>query len=685
MRIILQMGLIFLLAHGFSQDTENIFLEEMISSYSETSDLEPNEEEVMACEILKKKININRLNQDDLEKIPFLTSCQIKNLTEYIHQYGEVFSMYELQAVDGFDSVTVRQLTHYVEIGPPLPLFRLTPANLVREGRHEMVLRYQQVMQQQAGYQIEDSTESVEPDYGYLGSPQRYYFRYRYTFFDRIMIGISGDKDAGEEFFTGSQRLGMDFYSGFIVVRNIRWLKTLLVGNFRASFGQGLTLGGSSFGSSVSFGSSMIYSAGFSPSQSVCEYGYLRGVAVTVSTGRFEWSGFFSSTKKDASVLTGDTLEIKDIIFSSFTETGYHRTPMELARKNQISQRVFGGHAGYRGRFFIMGVNGFYGSWSGTLQPNHEAYRQFMLQGDRFGAVGVDSRCRIGFAQIFGEFSISLNGGRAWLLGVSAVPVSGVDLLLICRDYQPQFQNPLSTAISQNSLAANEQGVYLRVQTQLVPKTTVSGYFDLFRFPWLRYRIHTPSEGMEAGLSGQYQASPFWSFSLYYIIKRGCVNLTYSEDKIAPLAEESRNDLKAECMISPNPSITLRSCFALRSYQAAGLNSETGYLGSQEVVYRREGVFRSIRLKYTLFDIPEYNARIYTYEPDLLYSFSAPACYGRGIRCVVLIQAGITRRVDLWGWLGVIKYVDRTIIGSGLESIEGNLKSEVKVQVRVRF
>jgi len=672
-----------ILVYTQSDIPENI--EELIVDIAETSDLEPDEEQVSAYKIQQHKININRLNPEDLSRIPFLTSLQINNLTEYLTKYGEVFSMYELQAVEGLDSVTIVKLLPFIEIGSPPPKIRLTPRNIIREGRHEVVLRYQQVMQQQAGYLREDSLLSGEQGNFYIGSPQRYYFRYRYTFFDRLVIGISGDKDAGEEFFRGSQPMGMDFYSGFIVISNLKWLKQFVAGNFRASFGQGLTFGGSSFGSSVSFGSTMIYNAGFSPSQSVSEYGQLRGAAVTLSTGPLEWSGYLSVTRRDASIYLADTVNRGSFFFNSFSETGYHRTMTEIARKNQVKEQVYGGHVSYRGRFFLVGLTGYYGIWSGSLQPKQDVYRQFMLEGSKFGGIGIDGRCRIGFAQLFGEYSVSLNGGRAWMAGATLVPVSGVDLLLICRSYQPQFQNPYSTAISQNSISANEQGFYLRLQTQLIPKTMIGGYVDLFRFPWLRYHANSPSDGMEAGLLAHYQLNSYCSFSLRYCFKAGVTSNSWFGDKMASMIEERKNDMKLDCSIAPIPAVTLKSCFALRSYHSSSQQREMGYLGSQEIVYRRGRILQSIRMKYTLFDIPFYNAKIYTYEPDLLYSFSAPACYGQGIRCMLLVQAGLGRKIDLWGYFGVLKYFDRTTIGSGLDEIEGSLRSEVKVQVRVRL
>jgi len=673
-----------ILVYAQSEIPENI--EELMVDFAETSNMEPNEEEVIAYQTLGKKININRLNAGDLTRIPFLTSLQINNLTEYVIQYGEVFSLYELQAVEGFDSVTIMKLHSYIEIGDPPPRVRLTPVNLIREGRHDLVLRYQQVLQQQAGYHVADSIVAGGQGTFYIGSPQRYYFRYRYNFFDRVVIGFSGDKDAGEEFFQGSQPNGMDFYSGFVVIRNLKWVKQVVAGNFRASFGQRLTFGGSSFGSSVGFGSTMIYNAGFSPSQSVCEYGQLRGVAVTLSTGPLEWSGFLSITRRDASIYLADTADRGSFFFNSFTETGYHRTATEIARKNQVKEQLYGGHVSYRGKFFLVGLTGYVGSWSGSLQPNQEVYRQFMLEGSKFGGLGIDGRCRIGFVQLFGEYSLSLNGGLAWMAGASIVPVSGVDLLLICRSYQPQFQNPYATAISQNSMSANERGCYLRLQTQAIPKTIISGYIDLFRFPWLRYQVNSPSDGIEIGLHARYQLNTYFSVALRYCFKAGVRNNSLFDDGMIPsVAEERKNDLKLECSISPIPVLTLRSCIALRSYQSENLQREMGYLGSQEIAYTGVRIIHAIRMKYTLFDIPFYNARIYMYEPDLLYSFSAPACYGRGIRCVLLVQAGLSRKIDIWGYFGVLKYFDRMTIGTDLEEIDGSFRSEVKVQVRVRL
>lgn len=673
------------ISHIISQDFEDIFLEEIAITQIEAQDLEPDEEELREYLSQKKKINLNRLDPTDLEKIPLLTPQHIRHLTDYLQAYGEVYSMYELQAVEGFDSALIQRLASYVEIGPPPDPVHLTLRNLVRQGRHDLVLRYQQVLQRQAGYRGGDSVRKAEPDGYYLGSPQRYFFRYRYTFADKVVIGISGDKDAGEEFLKGSQPYGMDFYSGFLTLQNLRWLKQLTIGHFRVSYGQGLTLGGSSFGSSVSLGSSMQYTEGFRPSQSVCEYGFLRGGALTIRAGPLEGSAFVSFTRKDATVIQADTGEVGPLVFSSISESRYHRTQSELKRKNNLREQIYGGHISYHGGCFVIGITGFYGTWSGSYRPKTEVFNRFALEGSKFGAFGIDGRCRVGFAQLFGEFSVSLNRGVAWLAGINAVPVPGMDLLLICRSYQPQYQNPFCKALAQGNSMSNEQGIFVRIQTQLIPQTILSGYTDIFRFPWFRYRINGPSAGVEAGIHCQFHPSQSWSVMLKYCLKRVEVNGFQGDSRTIALTSERTDDLKAQIEFGVSSRIHLRSCLVYRIHCLGETMRENGYLANQEVDYKSPGFIRTMKVTYSLFDIPFYDTRIYQWEPDVLYSWSAPAYYGRGFRCVLLIQAGLSRQIELSGWLGATCYTDRINIGSGLEEVEGNVKAEVKVQVRLRL
>ena len=90
-------------------------------------------------------------------------------------------------------------------------------------------------------------------------------------------------------------------------------------------------------------------------------------------------------------------------------------------------------------------------------------------------------------------------------------------------------------------------------------------------------------------------------------------------------------------------------------------------------------------LRYALFDCPSYDSRIYAYENEILYSYSIPAYYGTGSRLYAMTRITAGKHLDFWVRYAQTWYTDRTSIGSGLEQIQGNLKSEVKLQMRVKF
>ena len=88
-----------------------------------------------------------------------------------------------------------------------------------------------------------------------------------------------------------------------------------------------------------------------------------------------------------------------------------------------------------------------------------------------------------------------------------------------------------------------------------------------------------------------------------------------------------------------------------------------------------------LRLQY--FETDGYNSRIYAYENDVLYSYSIPAFYDKGYRYYVTFNYDLTQKLSFWlRWAQTI-YRDKTSIGSGLDEIDGNKRSEIKFQVRL--
>jgi hypothetical protein len=89
----------------------------------------------------------------------------------------------------------------------------------------------------------------------------------------------------------------------------------------------------------------------------------------------------------------------------------------------------------------------------------------------------------------------------------------------------------------------------------------------------------------------------------------------------------------------------------------------------------------NLRLQY--FETGGYNSRVYAFESDVLYGYSVPPFFDKGARYYGNMAWNITRRVTLWiKWAQTI-FSNKETIGSGLEEIKGNVKSDFKIQLRV--
>jgi hypothetical protein len=123
--------------------------------------------------------------------------------------------------------------------------------------------------------------------------------------------------------------------------------------------------------------------------------------------------------------------------------------------------------------------------------------------------------------------------------------------------------------------------------------------------------------------------------------------------------------------------------FEVLKNQQAGSGSHFGYLISQNINYKPMGSPFGIIFLYALFDTYSYNERIYSYENDVLYGYSVPAYEGKGIRCLLLFNWNPFRKLEIWLRYAQTFYTDRNTIGTGLELINGDLKSEIKLQLRI--
>ncbi len=90
-------------------------------------------------------------------------------------------------------------------------------------------------------------------------------------------------------------------------------------------------------------------------------------------------------------------------------------------------------------------------------------------------------------------------------------------------------------------------------------------------------------------------------------------------------------------------------------------------------------------MRYALFDTDNYDNRHYVYENDVWLAYSLPAYYGKGVRKYILLAYTLNKQVSIWLRYAHTRYIDRNMIGAGVDAINGNTKNDIKFETRIKF
>lgn len=637
---------------------------------------------------LDNPLNINSATVEDLEKLQILSDFQIQSLLNYIKEYGYFYSIYELLNVPGFNSYFVQLILPFVTVEIPQKKFNLETEKL-KYGKHKIFLRTQRILQKQEGYRdITDSALIVNPNSRYLGDPMRYYVRYNYTYKNRISSGFTAEKDPGEEFFKGTQKRGFDFYSGHLLLRKVGPIKTLVLGDYYAQFGQGLILWpGYIYGKSSMVNNVRRKSQGLKKYSSTDENQFFRGSGMTLNYKNTDFTFFYSNKKIDANVTFLDTATGEAEVISGFQTSGLHAIPSEINDRKTVREEILGSNFTFNSKFLKIGLTGLHYTYSAQLKKSNSIYNKFDFSGKENTNASIDYNLIIkNSVTLFGEAGISANGGKGLINGMLFSLSPQTNFAIVYRNYEKNFQALYGQPFAESSLPANESGIYIGTNIMPLSKWNISAYYDIFRFPWLKYQIYSPSTGFDYFVEISYMPNRYVKTYFRYREKSKPENISTEVNK--NLIYETENTYKRNYRFhisyKVHPLIEFRNRFEYVTYQTEH-KSEKGIYIYQDCIYKAKKIPLNIALRYGLFDTDSYDTRIYAYENDILYAFGIPPVYYKGTRFYITIKYTIIKNLDLWLRYGEFYYSNKQIISSGLTQINGNVKSEVKLQLRYIF
>ncbi|MBN2812744.1 MAG: helix-hairpin-helix domain-containing protein, partial [Bacteroidales bacterium] len=491
-------------------DIREVLMEAIAAANGEQADFES-----LLLELeqrMDNPVNLNTAGADELRSIPFLTEFQVASLIDYRNRHGQFLSVYELQVVYGFTPEVISLLLPFVCVVPSSPARLKRNDTVVAAVNHKLWIRTQRTVQKARGYRAIDP-ETQKPRYP--GSPWLLNVRYGAEWNKKYSAGVTLEKDPGETLFSGSNRAGFDYYSAHIMVRDVGALRSLVVGDYRLAFGQGLTLwNGMAPGKSSLPLNIVKRQDAIKAYASNDENNYFRGSAASISWKRIMATGFFSSKSRDANIV--DTLEDGGVLISSFQESGYHRTIAEVEDEKSVRETVAGGNLLYRGNHVKVGTTLLYTWLNKEQKRGDDPDDRYDFAGDELLNWGVDYSLVIKRLQCFGETSMG-NGYLATVNGLLMNVNKYASFSLLYRNYAKGYFSFHSSAFSEGSPDANESGFYAGMILHPFPNWKISGYADFYRFPWLRGNLPAPASGSDYLLQADYK--PAKSVAMYLRLK----------------------------------------------------------------------------------------------------------------------------------------------------------------------
>ena len=543
-------------------------------------------------------LDINRIRLDQLRRLGILTPQQQQAFLNYREEYGPFLSLYELQAVPGWDPELINRILPYLSCGEPGLADEGEALRYIREGKTTLSW-YNRFVSRQAAQE------------SWLGQPVQWQFRIRHQYPDRLSLGFQAEKDAGEK-----SGLAGDHQSYHIqLIRPLKGLDQVILGDYKVSWGQGLLVfqGYHSQGSGAGAGRS---AQPFRPHTGMDEHHFFRGIAIagTIRSG-LRAHAFYSLRSLDANLNQTD----HGTVASSIPKGGLHRTTSEAGYRHVLPARTAGLRLEWEKSGQKVGFQGIWGGFAHPLDPPLNYYNRQDFRGSSLWNGSFDHELQFGNLYLFGEWAYGGNTSFAALQGMQLSLGKNFQLSLLYRNYAIDYQSLYGNAYAQTSKMANEKGLLWQLRWSPISQLRVEASTDLWHHRGPVYRERGPSGGQQQHLRISYQKRK--QYMAYLLLESQLTQTNLY-----------RLRLHLETQLSPDWEYRIRF-----NAGKAGV-ARYGSALQQDLLYRPAGKKWHFTGRIALIHTPDYDLRFYSYENGLLNQFSIAPYYGKGIKSYLNIR-----------------------------------------------
>ncbi len=585
------------------------------------------------------KILINQADADELCQLPWLTRADADAIIIHRRDQGPILSLQELEPLIGKEKTT--------SIAPYI-LFTKGRASRQQPGAKAVLVDgslYSRIY-------WETTPRQGLLNGSYAGENYKLYNRLQFSA-PHLKASLVQEKDIGEPDVADFSSISLNAY-------DLGHLKSAVLGNYKLNIAQGLLIGQGRYFSKGSdpTGSVRLPSKQLLPSSSSTESGFLQGAAATLKLDAFEVTLFYSSNHGDAVINADD-------VITSFSSSGYHRTELEIGRKDNVTETISGANILYRYQA---------GLFSGKAGGSVLNYKYPLPIDDHYFSsatmYSLETDLSIGHTSLFGEAAFSTRlADASWTAGAEYEILKGISTVAAIRRYGDGYASPFAGAFAERgSDASNERGYYVGLNAKISKRLSVAAYYDHFTFPKLGVHCPYPSDGNDERVLITWKQSPLftWNLQLQHKYKEEESNQVASGDPLYTALPQITDRCRLDCDVALSSKVQLRSRGEVKKVvkkYLAGNQQFYGWLASQQAGYS-SGKF-GLKGRVTVFNTEDYDAALYAYEDDLPLTSSLGMYNGRGKSLFVVATWQVIPQMKLGARYEVTWYSDRAVYSSG--------------------
>lgn len=640
-------------------DESESLQERLFDHYSESSDASTVSE--ILEYYLEHPLDINSASRSDFENIPELSSILAQNILDY-RQRQPFKTVRELLKVPEMTRETFVGIKDFLTVNP-ITSIKSYDVSYRQRIKHTL-----------------DASRDVEED-AFEGNNYQLYNRLNAEFkpnpsaSSTIRAGAVVEKDAGEKNWA-------DHRVGFVEFNQFPLIRKMVAGNYQLEFGQGIAMWNAS---GLSKGSETVHaikrrgggirSYNYATENaayfgSAVQFEKFKNTALTVFVSRADFDASFNDDGSVNSILTD----------------GFHRDSSEKAKQDFLREKIAGLNVQTELGISRFGVVHYAAWYDRNFVVTDSVRSRYDLSGKKHGVTSVYADALWNRFNIFGELARDRDGVLAYNAGW-ITSWRNIDMIVFYRNYAEDFHSVRGYAFGeQNGNTQNEEGIYTGIKAQVARGTSVSAYYDLFRYPWRSYNVPKPVTGNDFFMEAEHKLTRQTVLTFRY--KNETKDETYASRDILGrditlIGKSHTRRIRYQLAYRLAADLQLKSRVEQVWYHLADRHVR-GILFQQDIkIHPQKNLTIYGRLSF--FDTDNFQTAIYEYENDVEGSFTNTALYEKGKRWYLLIKYRWAKSADV-----SVKYWEMykdgvSQIGSGGNAVNGNKLRRIAMSLDIQI